>query len=75
MNYYDARVNIPATDSDFEPGCYYKYTIFIGNNTNGTTDPEIANEEKDEVDTTEKVISFNVIVTAYKEGKEIVYQL
>ena len=34
-----------------------------------------ANEEKDEVDTTEKVISFNVIVTAYKKGKEVVYQL
>ena len=74
-NYYDARVNIPAVDSNFAQGCYYKYVIFIGPDGNGTTDPDIAIDNKDEVDTTEQAISFSVVVSVYNKGKEVVYQL
>lgn len=75
VSYYDARVSIPAADSNFEQGCYYKYIIFIGDSTNGTTNVDEANDSKDDVDTDDKVISFNVIVSAYQKGKEVIYQL
>lgn len=74
-NYYDARVNIPAVDSNFEPGCYYKYVIYITDKTNGSTDPKDAITGKDDVDTTEKSISFVVTVVKYNKGVEEVYQL
>lgn len=75
VTYYDARVHIPAIDSNFDQGYYYQYIIFISDDTNGTTDVDEANNDKDEVDTDKKPISFSVIFSAYQKGKRIVYSL
>lgn len=58
---YDARVLIPLNAADFAQSAYYKYVIYIDANTGGTTDPNIAEVDKDEVDTTEKPIIFSNI--------------
>lgn len=60
-NHYDARVLIPLVSADFAQGAYYKYVIYIDSSTGGVTDPNVAETEKDEVDTTEKPIIFNNI--------------
>lgn len=75
VDHYDARVNIPFEDSDFKPGYYYKFIIYITDHTNGGTDPDKANNEKDDVDMTEYPVNINVHVTKYESGKEVVYQL
>lgn len=74
-NYYDARVNIPFEDSDFKQGYYYKFIIYITDHTNGGTDPDKANDKKDDVDMTEYPVNLNVHITKYESGKEVVYQL
>ena len=68
VSYYDARVHIPATDSAFEQGKYYRYVICIGNKTNGSTDPGEATTDKDEVDTDNLPIRFTVVVNTYTNG-------
>ena len=68
VSYYDARVHIPAGDSSFEQGKYYRYVICIGNKTNGSTDPDEANTDKDEVDTDNLPIKVLVGVTDYTAG-------
>lgn len=74
--YYDARVNLPGTDTDFAQGYYYKYVIYITSNTNGTDDPGEATDDKDEVDFSDSPIKFNVTVsTGYATGIEKTYQL
>lgn len=74
--YYDARVHIPAVDSDFAQGWYYKYVIYITSATNGTEDPNEASTDKDEVDTSDSPIRFNVVVSrSYGNGFEQTYQL
>jgi hypothetical protein len=75
VTYYDARVNLPAADTDFAQGYYYKYVIYITSNTNGTTDPNEADADKDEVDTSKSPIKFNVTVATYGQGVEKTYQL
>ena len=75
VSYYDARVHIPATDSSFEQGKYYRYVICIGNKTNGSTDPGEAGTDKDEVDTDNLPIRFTVIVTTYNKGEFKSYTL
>ena len=42
----------------------YTYVIYITDKTNGTTDPNIAIEEKNEVDTSNKAIVFSQITFA-----------
>ena len=73
--YYDARVHIPATDSNFEQGKYYRYVICIGNKTNGSTDPSEAEKDKDEVDTASLPIRFTVYVQSYEKGNFQHYKL
>lgn len=73
--YYDARVHIPATDSNFEQGKYYRYVICIGNKTNGSTDPSEAEKDKDEVDTANLPIRFTVYVQSYENGNFQHYKL
>jgi len=75
VNYYDARVHIPATDSAFEQGRYYRYVICIGNKTNGSTDPGEAGTDKDEVDTDNLPIRFTVQVLTYTDGEFKHYKL
>lgn len=75
VTYYDARVHIPAIDSNFDQGYYYQYIIFISADTNGTTDVDEANNDKDEVDTDKNPISFGVIFSDYQKGKRVVYSL
>ena len=74
-SYYDARVHIPATDSAFEQGKYYRYVICIGNKSNGSTDPGEAGTDKDEVDTDNLPIRFTVVVNAYGDGEFKSYTL
>ena len=74
-SYYDARVHIPATDSSFEQGKYYRYVICIGNKSNGSTDPGEAGTDKDEVDTDNLPIRFTVIVNTYIDGEFKTYTL
>lgn len=74
--YYDARVHIPAADANFAQGWYYKYVIYITSATNGTEDPNEASTDKDEVDTSDSPIRFNVVVSrSYDNGLEQTYQL
>ena len=73
--YYDARVHIPATDSAFKQGKYYRYVICIGNKSNGSTDPGEAGTDKDEVDTDNLPIRFTVVVNAYGDGEFKSYTL
>ena len=75
VNYYDARVHIPATDSAFEQGKYYRYVICIGNKTNGSTDPNEATTDKDEVDTDSLPIRFTVYAQSYSNGVFKSYKL
>jgi len=75
VSYYDARVHIPATDSSFEQGKYYRYVICIGNKSNGSTDPGEAGTDKDEVDTDNLPIRFTVIVNTYTDGEFKTYTL
>ena len=74
-SYYDARVHIPAADSSFEQGKYYRYVICIGNKSNGSTDPGEAGTDKDEVDTDNLPIRFTVVVNAYGDGEFKSYTL
>lgn len=73
--YYDARVHIPSADCNFEQGKYYRYVIFIGNKTNGTTDPDEANDNKGEVDTDNIPITFVVDEDPYDSGIFKVYTI
>ena len=74
--YYDARVHIPGADANFAQGWYYKYVIYITSATNGTEDPNEASTDKDEVDTSDSPIRFNVVVSrSYDNGLEQTYQL
>lgn len=73
--YYDARVHIPVGDSNFKQGKYYRYVIYIGDKTNGITDPDEANDKKDDVDTDNLLIRFNVQVQTYEEGEFKAYKL
>ena len=75
VSYYDARVHIPAPDSDFEQGRYYRYVICIGNKSNGSTDPGEADTDKDEVDTDDLPIRFTVQVQTYTDGEFKHYKL
>lgn len=75
VSYYDARVHIPATDSAFDQGKYYRYVICIGNKTNGSTDPGEAGTDKDEVDTDNLPIRFTVVVNTYTNGEFKSYTL
>ena len=75
VDYYDARVHIPAPDSNFEQGKYYRYVICIGNKSNGSTDPGEAGTDKDEVDTDNLPIRFTVVVNAYGDGEFKSYTL
>jgi len=74
-SYYDARVHIPAPDSNFNQGMYYRYVICIGNKTNGTTNPGEAATDKDEVDTDNLTIRFTVQVLSYHNGNFEHYKL
>ena len=75
VSYYDARVHIPFADSDFEQGVYYTYVVYITSKTNGTTDPNEAEEDKDEVDTDKVAISFVISVTEYSDAGVKTYTL
>ena len=73
VNYYDARVHIPANKCNFQQGKMYKYVIYITSETNGTTNPVDAETEKDEVDTNKNSITFSVGFVDYSTGnKEVI---
>lgn len=46
---YDVRVPIKLPAGGLQAGKYYKYTINIGSTFNGTSDPNEAKDEKDEI--------------------------
>lgn len=74
VNYYDARVLIPTASADFLQSKDYTYVIYITANTNGTTDPNQAITDKDEVDTSDKAIVFSQITFGdYTSGGHYVY--
>lgn len=76
VNYYDARVLIPAVSANFEESKDYTYIIYITADTNGTTDPDQADRDKDEVDTTQKAIVFSeVSFSNYVSGGNYVYSI
>lgn len=74
VNYYDARVLIPTASADFVSSKNYTYVIYITDKTNGTTDPDKAKEDKNEVDTSDKAIVFSQITFGeYADGAHYVY--
>lgn len=75
VSYYDARVHIPFADSNFAQGVYYTYVIYITDKTNGTSDPDEANLDKDEVDTDNIPITFVISVTEYSDAGIKTYTL
>ena len=76
VNYYDARVLIPTASADFAASKDYTYGIYITSKTNGTTDPEQAREDKNEVDTSVKAIVFSQITFGdYTSGGHYVYAI
>jgi hypothetical protein len=74
VNYYDARVLIETPNANFVESKDYTYVIYITDKTNGTTDPNKAKEDKNEVDTTDKAIVFSpVTFGSYTSGGHYVY--
>ena len=69
---YDARVLIPATSANFGQSEYYKYVIYITDSTGGSTNPDAAADDKDEVDTSESPIIFNNITFGTYHGNLII---
>ena len=76
VTYYDARVLIPTESAAFAASKDYTYVIYITDKTNGTTDPNQAYEEKNEVDTSKKAIVFSEITFGdYTSGGHYVYTI
>lgn len=76
VTYYDARVLIPTESAAFAASKDYTYVIYITDKTNGTTDPNQAYEEKNEVDTSQKAIVFSEITFGdYTSGGHYVYTI
>lgn len=74
--YYDARVLIPTVSAAFAESKDYTYVIYITDKTNGTTDPNQAYEDKNEVDTSQKAIVFSEITFEnYTSGGHYVYSI
>ena len=74
VTYYDARVLIPTESANFEQSKDYTYVIYITDHTNGTTDIDEAINDKDEVDTNQKVIVFSEVnFASYTSGGHYVY--
>ena len=74
VTYYDARVLIPTANADFQQSKDYTYIIYITDKTNGTTDPGEAFTDQDEVDTSQKAITFSPVDFGdYTSGGHYVY--
>ena len=68
---YDVRVPIKLPAGGLQAGKYYKYTLNITSNGNGTNDPTEATAEKDEITIEENpVISVSTTFTDYTEGAD-----
>ena len=65
---YDVRVPLALPAAGLEAGKYYKYIINIKSTSNGTNNPEEANDEKDDVDIVDNPIRVTVDITDYVEG-------
>ena len=71
---YDARVFVPASKCNWQPGKWYDYIIKVNTSKSGKSDPDEADEDDPKIDE-EFPINVNSSVDQYTQGESHIFEL